>query len=287
MTVPLLSRRSFVASASALLALTALPRSGEAATAIRVGMIPDAGATQVSIEQKKPLRDYLAAKLGRDVELVIPTNYNATVEALGNGSLDFAYLGGLTYVKAHALYGVVPLVQRTTDRQFHSLFITQTASPIKSLNDLRGKKFVFGDINSTSGHLMPFYAMTQAGLDPDKDLSFRYSGNHPATAKAIESGAGDAGAMDESVYHAMIDGGQLDKSKVRVFFTTPPFLDYVWVSRKDATATDRSAFSDAFLSLRAPAQAPILEILRGASFVRANDAEYDLLRAVAAKLKLL
>ena len=287
MTVPSLSRRSFVASTSALLALTALPRSGRAASAVRVGMIPDAGATQVSVEQKKPLRDYLAAKLGRDVELVIPTNYNATVEALGNGSLDFAYLGGLTYVKAHALYGVLPLVQRTSDRQFHSLFITQTNSAIKALNDLRGKKFVFGDINSTSGHLMPFYALTQAGIDPDKDLSFRYSGNHPATAKAIESGGGDAGAIDESVYHAMIDGGQLDKSKVRVFFTTPPFLDYVWVSRKDAAAADRNAFSDAFLALRGQAHAPILEILRGTSFVRANDAEYDLLRAVAAKLKLL
>jgi phosphonate transport system substrate-binding protein len=287
MTSPRISRRAFAASTSALLALAALPRAGAAAAPLRVGMIPDAGATQVSIEQKKPLRDYLASKLGRDVELVIPTNYNATVEALGNGSLDFAYLGGLTYVKAHERYGVVPLVQRTSDRQFHSLFITQTGSPIKALSDLRGKKFVFGDINSTSGHLMPFYAMVQAGLDPDKDLSFRYSGNHPATAKAIESGSADAGAIDESVYHAMLDGGQLDKAKVRVFYTTPPFLDYVWVARKDAAAADRNAFAEAFLSLRAPAQQTILEILRGTSFVRANDAEYATLRGVAAKLNLL
>src|SRR6202165_5019678 len=212
MTSRLISRRSFVASTSALLALTALPRVAGAAAAIRVGMIPDAGATQVSIEQKRPLRDYLAAKLGRDVELVIPTNYNATVEALGNGSRGFAYLGGLTYTKAHALYGVIPLVQRTSDREFHSLFITQAGSAIQGLKDLRGKKFVFGDINSTSGHLMPYYAMTQAGLDPDKDLTFRYSGNHPATARAIEAGAGDAGALDESVYRAMIDGGQIDKT---------------------------------------------------------------------------
>jgi phosphonate transport system substrate-binding protein len=281
------SRRTALTAATAVLALSALPRAGRAAAAARVGMIPDAGATQVSIDQKKPLRDYLAAKLGRDVELVIPTNYNATVEALGNGSLDFAYLGGLTYAKAHVLYGVIPLVQRTSDRDFHSLFITQTASAIQGLKDLRGKKFVFGDINSTSGHLMPYYAMTQAGLDPDKDLTFRYSGNHPATAKAIEAGAGDAGALDESVYRAMIDGGQIDKTKVRMFYTTPPFLDYVWVARKDTAAADRAAFADAFLSLRAPANAPILEILRGTGFVRANDAEYDTLRGIATKLKLL
>ena len=287
MPSPVISRRSFAVAAASTLALAALPSHARAASALRVGMIPDAGATQVSVDEKKPLRDYLAGKLKRDVELVIPTNYNATVEALGNGSLDFAYLGGLTYVKAHAQYGVVPLVQRTSDRQFHSLFITQSGSTIKALGDLRGKKFAFGDINSTSGHLMPFYAMTQAGLDPDRDLTFRYTGNHPATAKAVEAGTADAGAIDESVFHAMIDGGQLDKSKVRVFFTTPPFVDYVWVARKDTAAADRGAFSDAFLSLRENTEAPILAILRGTSFVRADDAEYSTLRMVATKLKLL
>jgi len=97
---------------------------------IGVGMIPDAGATQVSIQEKAPLRDYLATQMGREVNLVIPTNYNATVEALGNGSLDFAYLGGLTYVKAHRQYGVVPLVQRNSDLEFHSLFITGSSSAV-------------------------------------------------------------------------------------------------------------------------------------------------------------
>jgi len=258
-----------------------------AAAALRIGMIPDAGATQVSIDEKVPLRDYLSAKIGRPVELVIPTNYNATVEGLGNGSLDFAYLGGLTYVKAHQTYGVIPLVQRASDRQFHSLFITQTDSTIQKLTDLRGKKFAFGDVASTSGHLMPDYALRNAGIDPDKDLTVRYTGNHPATAKAVESGAVDAGALDESVYKSLIDGGQIDKTKVRVFYTTPPFVDYVWVARKDIAKSDQDSLTNAFLSLHSLADDKILSILRGTSFVKADDAEYATLRSVAAQLKLL
>jgi phosphonate transport system substrate-binding protein len=258
-----------------------------AATASRVGMIPDAGATQVSVDEKAPLRDYLAAKIGRPVELVIPTNYNATVEALGNGSLDFAYLGGLTYLKAHQAYGVVPLVQRTSDKQFHSLFITQTGSSIHALADLRGKRFAFGDVSSTSGHLIPDFILRAAGIDPDADLNARYTGNHPATAKAVEAGTVDAGAMDESVYNSMITGGQLDKTKVRVFYTTPPFVDYVWVARKDVSAAEREAFANAFLALRSPADAKVLGILRGTAFARADDAEYSVLRTIAVKLKLL
>src|SRR5260370_8385159 len=96
-------------------------------------MVADAGGTQVSIQEKEPLKNYLAGQMGQQVNLVIPTNYNATVEALGNGSLDFAYLGGLTYLKARKQYGVIPLVQRTSDLQFHSLFITGPNSRINSL----------------------------------------------------------------------------------------------------------------------------------------------------------
>jgi phosphonate transport system substrate-binding protein len=269
-----------------LFATALLSRGAAARDVIRIGMIPDAGSTQVSVEQKAPLRDYLAKAMGGPVELVIPTNYNATVEALGNDSLDFAYLGGLTYIKARARYGVVPIVQREADRQFHALFIAHAGSHIETLKDLKGRSFAFGDINSTSGHLMPFEALRSAGLDPDTDMQVRYTGSHPATAKAVEAGAVDAGAVDESVYQAMLQDGQLDKTKVSVFFTTPPFLDYVWVARKQVDAATRDKFAAAFLSLQAGRDDKVLAILRGSNFVKADDGEYDTLRLVATALKL-
>jgi phosphonate transport system substrate-binding protein len=253
---------------------------------IGVGMIPDAGATQVSIQEKAPLRDYLTTQMKREVNLVIPTNYNATVEALGNGSLDFAYLGGLTYVKAHRQYGVVPLVQRTSDLEFHSVFITGGSSAVKSLADLKKKTFAFGDINSTSGHLMPYMELKRAGINVDTDLKFRYSGSHPATAKAVESGAVDAGALDETVYNSMIAEGKLDKTKVRVFYTSKPFVDYVWVARKDTTAEERERFVQAFIGLKEGRDDKVLQVLRGKSFVRANDENYRLIRQVAEELKM-
>lgn len=255
-------------------------------TAINVGMIPDAGATQVSVNEKAPLKAYLEQKLGRPVNLIIPTNYNATVEALGNGSLDFAYLGGLTYIKAHARYGVVPLVQRSSDLQFRSLFITSSKSGIHSLGDLRGRTFAFGDINSTSGHLMPYLEMRQAGVDPDRKLKYRYTGSHPATAKAVESGAVDAGALDETVYNSMMSEGKLNPTKVRVFYTSKPFVDYVWVARKDIDRATQEKFAQAFTDLKEGQHDEILNILRGKSFVRANNQEYTILRAVAEDLKM-
>jgi phosphonate transport system substrate-binding protein len=281
------TRKNFLTLAGGFACVAGVTPPVLADDTIRVGMIPDAGGTQVSSDEKAPLREYLVRQLHRPVDLIIPTNYNATVEALGNGSLDFAYLGGLTYLQAHARYSVIPLVQRESDRAFHSLFITQTDSPIHALTDLRGKSFAFGDINSTSGHLMPYAALQAAGIDADADLHYRYTGSHPATAKSVEAGAANAGAMDESIYASMTANGQLDKSKVRVFYRTPPFVDYVWVARQDVPTAPRSYFAWAFLALQSPRNQAILDILRGTKFVRADDAEYEPLRSVATKLKML
>ena len=255
---------------------------------IRVGMIPDAGATQVSIDQKKPLQDYLEKVLGRKVHIIIPTNYNATVEGLGNGSLDFAYLGGLTYVKAHARYQVIPVVQRQIDREFHSLFIAHAGSGIKSLQDLKGKKFAFGDINSTSGHLFAYKAMKTAGIDPDKELNgYRYTGSHTATVQAVASGAADAGSVDETVFHDMIASGKVDSNSVYIFYKTPAFADYVWVARKDIDPKLQRKFATAFTDLKAGRDDKILDILRGKQFVTATDDEWNDVRAVAKQCSLL
>lgn len=280
MNVP---RRSVVFAFASALPFCRLEAAGQ----VNIGMVPDAGATQVSIDQKAPLRDYLNKALGGPVNLIIPTNYNATVEALGNGSLDFAYLGALTYVKAHERYGVVPLVQRSIDKQFHSLFITQTNSSIHNLSDLRGKNFAFGDINSTSGHLIPYSEMKQAGLDVDHDLHFRYSGSHAATAKVVESGIDDAGALDETVYRSMLAEKTLDGTRTRVFHTSPAFVDYVWVGRKDVEAAKKTKFTDAFLDLQPERDGAVLDILRGKMFVRADDAEYANIRSIARQLQML
>jgi phosphonate transport system substrate-binding protein len=276
--------RDCAAGAAAVL----LAGFAHAAEPLRVGMVPDAGATQVSVEDKAPLQKYLEHVLGRPVQLIIPTNYNATVEGIGNGSLDIAYFGGLTYVKAHGRYGAIPLVQRDEDQQFHSLFIARSGSGINSLKDLKGKTFCFGDINSTSGHLYPVLAMKQGGLSPETSLkSFRYTGSHVATAEAVAAGACDAGALDETVYRSLVADGKLPAGGVKVIFTTRPFADYVWAARKGLSAADQKAFADALLRLQPGRDGAILAILRGKRFVRANDAEYADVARTAKVLGLL
>jgi len=249
---------------------------------ISIGMIPDG----LSAEERAPLKAYLSKALGRPVNLVTPDRYSDTVDRLADGTFDFACLGALMYVRSHQKYGFAPLVQRTSDLQFHAVFITGASSAVHSLRDLKGRQFAFGDINSASGHLIPYRELTKAGINPEVDMKIKFSGGHPVTAALVESGAVDAGALDESVFNSLISSGKIDSKKVRVFHTSEPFVDYVYVARKDLPEEERDKFSKALLSLREGRDDTVLKVLRAKQFVPAKDSEYETIRQIAKELKM-
>src|SRR5437879_1389915 len=150
-----------------LLALCAAScKSADPAKPLRVSMIPTTDPGKATREMQ-PLVDHLARSTGGEVQMTIPTNYAAVVEALVNDQVDIAHLGGFTYVQASKRAGVKPLVQRERDREFHSLFVAQAGSPIKSLAELKGRSFAFVAAKSTSALLMPAYFMRRASAVPD------------------------------------------------------------------------------------------------------------------------
>ena len=250
---------------------------------ITVALTPDG----LSPEQRIPLQNYLRQYMGRDVKLVTLNSYATTLDSLSSGSIDFACLGAVTYVRGRAKLGLIPLVQRESDQQFHSLIIANSSKSIYSLNDLKGKQFAFGDINSTSGHVIPYLEMKRAGINPDADFQVRYIGEHSATVKLVEMGIVDAGAVDESVFNAMIKDGRADRSRLRVIHTSQPFVDYVYVARRGMSDSDREKFAAALLALKEGKNDDILKLLRASKFVKANDGEYAAIREAAQDLKLV
>jgi len=255
---------------------------------LRLSLIPTTDPGKI-LRESQPLVEYLEKEIGTKVELTVPTNYAAVVEAIANDQVDIAYLGGFTYVQASKRAGVVPLVQRERDQNFHSFFITHSDTGINSLADLKGHTFAFGDVNSTSGHLMPEYFMRQANVDLDVITKAIYTGGHDATALAVANKKVDAGALDETVYQKMITEGNLNPENVRVFYTTPPYYDYIWVSRRGLDSKVADSFSAAFLKLDAndPAHKKILDLLIATKYIKAEDSSYDKLRQAATDAGLL
>jgi phosphonate transport system substrate-binding protein len=278
-----MQKKSFgVVVALLLITVGCSGRHGGPEQALRLAMIPSTDPGKI-VRDSQPLVKYLEKETRSRIELVVPTNYAAVVEAIANDRVDIAYLGGFTFVQASRRAGVLPLVQRERDQNFHSVFITQPKSGINTLADLKGHSFAFGDVNSTSGHLMPAYYMRAANVDQGLLAKALYTGGHDATALAVANGKVDAGAMDELVFGNMMKSGKIAPEQVRAFYTTPPFFDYVWAARKGIDPKLSDSFADALLKLDAsnPEHKVLLDLLNATKYVRADDSSYDKLRQAA------
>jgi phosphonate transport system substrate-binding protein len=262
-----------------------------ATSQLRISAIPDEAPTEL-IRKFKPLAAYLAKEIGMPVKFIPIINYVATVEALAAGKVDLVWYGGFTHVQARIRTkgNAVPLVMRHRDLKFKSKFITATNSGINNLKDLKGKMFAFGSVSSTSGHLMPRYFLKRAGIVPEKDFAkFSFSGSHDATAKWVEAGKVKAGAMNEAVWNKLVKSGKVNTKKVRVFYTTPGYVDYNWTARADLPREVLSKIASAFLKLNHanPEHRKILSLQRAEGYVLAFESDFKGIESAARAAGLL
>jgi phosphonate transport system substrate-binding protein len=131
--------------------------------------------------------------------------------------------------------------------------------------------------------------MREAKVNPAVISKAIYTGGHDATLLAVANGKVDAGALDEAVFQRLTSSGKVDPQVVRVFYTTPPFFDYVWVARKGLDPALAKSVADSFLALDAgdPAQKQILDALAASKYVTVEDQSYDKLRTAARAAGLL
>jgi phosphonate transport system substrate-binding protein len=283
----------FVASlARGLVATLALSGAvAQAQQVLRVTAIPDESPTELA-RKFAPLGSYLEGKLGMKVEWTPVTDYAAAVEAVVNKKVDLAWFGGFTFVQANVRSGgkMIPLVQREEDEKFRSVFITDAASGIHKLEDLKGKTLSFGSQSSTSGHLMPRSYLLAARINPDVDLKrVAFSGAHDATIAAVASGKVDAGALNISVWEKFVADKKVDVNQVKVFFTTPAYYDYNWTVHADMPAALREKLLAAFLALdpNTPQGKEILGLQRATRFVATKPENYTGIKAAAENAGLL
>lgn len=273
----------------ATLALTAA--AAHAQTVLRVTAIPDESPTELA-RKFAPLGQYLESKLGVKVEWTPVTDYAAAVETLVNKKVDLAWFGGFTFVQANVRSGgkVLPLVQREEDEKFRSVFITDAASGINKLEDLKGKTLSFGSQSSTSGHLMPRSFLLAAKVNPDTDLKrVAFSGAHDATIAAVASGKVDAGALNISVWEKFVAEKKVDPAQVKVFFTTPGYYDYNWSVHADMPQALQDKIKAAFLALdpATPQGKEILGLQRATKFIPSKPENYNGIKAAAENAGLL
>jgi phosphonate transport system substrate-binding protein len=272
------------------LIFAALAVPAQAQQSLKVCAIPDEAPTEL-LRKFKPLGVHLEKETGMKVDWTPVNDYPAVVEGLAGRRIDLAWLGGFTFVQARLRTGnAIPIAQRAEDEKFLSTYIVPAGSSAKTLQDLKGKTFVFGSPSSTSGHLMPRFFLLQAGINPDKDFTrVAFSGAHDATVAFVASGRAEGGVLNTSVWEKLIEKGDPNAKAVKAIGNTPPYYDYNWTVRGDLDPGLVKKLTEAFLKLDAknPAHKEIMDLQRASKFIATKAENYKGIEEAARSAGLL
>jgi phosphonate transport system substrate-binding protein len=252
---------------------------------VNFGVEPyDAGAKFTNAY--KALTKALATNLGCPVSLTINTNYTAEVEAMKAGKIDVGEFGPLGYIFAHKLAKAVPIAVFADKNKkpvtYTAALWVPVDSPIKTVAELKGHTIAFSDPGSTSGNLMPRYALLKAGLNPDKDVTIKFAGGHPQSLLALTNGQVDAAEVNSQQQATAVAAGQFDTSKFRVLWRSAPIQNDPITVRGDLPAAFQTAVKNALLKLT-PAQLKLVDTELGVDsgpMVPAKDSFYNNIRAL-------
>jgi phosphonate transport system substrate-binding protein len=268
--------------------LVACGHAPKAAKTLRVGFVPAEDAQQV-MQNAQPLVEILRKELGMEIQPFVATDYTGIVEALRVNKLDVAFLAPASYVlaKNEANIKVVLKSERKGIPYYYAAIIVRADSGIKSLEDLRGKTFAFGDSLSTTGHVFPRKMFKEHGIDPVRDFKqILYSGGHDATVLSVLNRKVDAGATyanspdsEDTAWMRYLKNPE-DVKKIRaIAFSEPIPADNLVIS---GALDERVAKKvvDIFIELsRDPKGKKMLrDLYQIDGFVPATDKDYDSVR---------
>jgi phosphonate transport system substrate-binding protein len=110
----------------------------------------------------------LSKLTGLDIELIPVSSRTAAVEAMNSGHVELVLTGPAEYVVMKQLSDPRIVVAWQRPDYFAQIAVLANG-PIRSIDDLKGKKVSFGSVGSTSQHLGPAQVLADFGIMYGKD----------------------------------------------------------------------------------------------------------------------
>jgi phosphonate transport system substrate-binding protein len=243
-----------------------------------VALLPDESPATV-IKNNEPLKKYLEKTLNREIELVVTTDYSSMIESMRKGHIDVGYFGPLSYVLLkQKMDGVIPFAAKLDKGEptYHAVVIAGADTGINNLEDIKGKIVAFGDVASTSSHMIPKEMLkSQGGLTAGEDYEEQFVGAHDAVAMAVQNGNAQAGGLSKPIFDSLIEKGVISSNKVKEVKISKPYPNYPWVMRADLPTEIQEDIKGAFFDLK---DKDILKALKADGFAPITDEDYDIIR---------
>jgi len=235
--------------------------------------------------QMDPILEWLERESRTHFERAYFDRYEAQVQALRDGEIDYAWMSPTTYVRLRAQMDIQPLVRAVQDGRatYRSLLIVSTDSAIDGVDGLRGKRVAFTTEESTSGHHFPRAFLSAAGLNPEADFAgISFSGGHYNALYGVVNGQYDAAFVEDGILETTRN--DLDPTKYRILTTVATIPHGPIVAHPRVPLDERERVSKTLVEdmINQPElMAGLAREMKITGFVRASDQDYaDVARRV-------
>lgn len=247
---------------------------------IIVGIFPRRSPTEL-MEAFAPLANYLTQYLGRPVRLETSPDFRSFWEAVSSKRYHLVHYNQYHYLRSHKEFGyqVIAKNEEAGHDQISGVIVVRKDSGIKRLEDLRGKRIIFGGNNQAMGsYIMPTYILRQAGLKKG-DYIEEFALNPPNVALAVFFKRADAGGSGNIVFDLPFVKDKIDVSKMEYLAQSEAIAHLPWAVRGELPANEREKIQRALLATKsAPQGEHILKSASLTNLVIATDNEYALAR---------
>ena len=200
---------------------------------INIGVLALRGEEK-TMKMWAPTANYLTESIPGYTFNIVPLDNNNMVEAVNTKTIDFVLSNPASYAWLEATHGVSRIATLRNRRlgkgytKFGALiFARADRNDIKSLSDLKGKKFMAVHPNAFGGWWMALKTLRDHGISPEQQFKQIIFNGLPQDniVLAVRDGVADAGTVRTDIIERMAQEGKINLKNYRILnpHTSPGF----------------------------------------------------------------
>ncbi len=247
-----------------------------------VGVFPRKGFT-VAMQTFAPLADYLAEKLNRPVKLESAPDFAAFWKGVEKRRYDLVHFNQYYYARAHNShsYDVIAKNEEHGRSTMAGVIVVRRESDINSLEDLRGRKILFGGGRmAMQSYIVTSYLLRQAGLQPG-DYREEFARSPANALLAAYFGMVPAAGSADANIHLSVVTNTVDISEFRILAIGEQLSHLPWAVKKEMPEPLRKHITEIFLGMAETRRGrAVLKQADLTGLLPARDDEYDAHRKI-------
>jgi len=244
-----------------------------------IGLIPEQNIFK-QIERYEPLASYLSKKIDTKIRLTVFPRYGNIIDSFTSTGMDGAFFGSFTYALAHSRVSAEVLarpVDLKGSSMYHGLIFVRKDSRIKSVHQMKGKRFAFVDKGTTAGYLLPLAYFKKHGKDYRTFLKESYfAGTHEDAILDVLNRKAEIGAAKNTIYERLAASDDRVNKELVILERSPEVPENGLAVRKGLDDSPKKKLREALLTMHEdPEGTAILKAFGVRGFIETNDADYQ------------